>query len=142
MPTLVEVLRNFQPPTKSALADPIIEHFRNLPETTAKNAIKTNKMVQGVFATLPNGQPNPDYYPEAMGEFTQTIPVMGVTKAIKSGADLIPEAYKQAFAMEAKTGYRPNASEMDKIMKIQDMMANEKALRKEMLAKKIENLKE
>lgn len=141
MPTLAEILRNYQPPTESALADPIVEHFRNLPETTAKNAINTNKMVQGVFATLPNGQPNPDYYPEAMAEFSQMIPnMMGVTKVIKSGTNLIPEAYKEAFAMEAKTGYRPNASEMDKIIKIQEMMANEKALRKEMIAKKVEKL--
>lgn len=58
-----------------------------------------------------------------------------------SSKELIPDAYKEAFAMEAKTGYRPNASEMDKIIKIQEMMANEKKLRKEMIAKKIENLK-
>ena len=56
--------------------------------------------------------------------------------------ELIPQAYKEAFEMEAKTGYRPNASEMDKIMKIQEMMANERKLRKEMIAKKIKNLKE
>jgi len=141
MATFAEILRNYQPPKESALADPIVEHFKNLPQKTAQNALEMNYMVQ-------NAMP---YNPETgefekgstYSEFVNSVPnMMGVTKAINAGANLIPDAYKQAFAMEAKTGYRPNASEMDKIIKIQEMMANEKALRKEMLSKKIGNLKE
>jgi hypothetical protein len=141
MPTLAEILRNFQPPTESALADPIVEHFKKLPQKTAQNAIAMNEMVQNAMPYNP--QTGQFETGPTFSEFANVVPnMMGVTKAIKSGANLIPQAYKEAFAMEAKTGYRPNASEMDKIMKIQEMMANEKALRKEMLAKKIGNLKE
>jgi hypothetical protein len=74
MPTLADVLRNYTPPMESALADPIKEHFKNLPQKTAQNAIKTNAMVQGAFPTYPNGQPNPDYYPEAAKEFADYAP--------------------------------------------------------------------
>jgi hypothetical protein len=139
MPTLAEILRNYQPPTESALADPIVEHFKNLPQKTSQNAIAMNDMVQNAMPYNP--QTGEFETGPTFKEFTNAVPnMMGVTKAIKAGSNLIPDAYKQAFAMEAKTGYRPNASEMDKIMKIQEMMANEKALRKEMLAKKIGKL--
>ena len=46
MATLAEALRGYQPPTTSALGDPIVEHFKNLPQTTAQNAINMNNMVQ------------------------------------------------------------------------------------------------
>jgi hypothetical protein len=49
MATLADALRGYTPPTTSALADPIVEHFRNLPTTTAQNAINTNNIVQNAM---------------------------------------------------------------------------------------------
>jgi hypothetical protein len=72
MATLAEVLRGFTPPTTSALADPIKEHFRTLPQQLATNQAAMNKSMGGMFKTdMATGQPNPNYYPEAMQEFTQ-----------------------------------------------------------------------
>ena len=83
MPTLAEVLRGYQPPTTSALSDPIVEHFRNLPETTAKNAIDMNNMVQNSmpynFDPRSNGV-NPNYDPQAAKDFANYVPnLMGST---------------------------------------------------------------
>ena len=50
------------------------DYIAQIPEKAAQNAINTNRMVQGVFPTYPNGQPNPDYYPEAMHEFANYAP--------------------------------------------------------------------
>jgi hypothetical protein len=50
------------------------DYISQIPEKAAQNAINTNRMVQGVFPTYPNGQPNPDYYPEAMHEFANYAP--------------------------------------------------------------------
>ena len=85
MPTLADALRGYQPPTTSALADPIVEHFRNLPQTTAQNAINTNNMVQNSFPydfdpKQPMLTANPNYDPQAAKEFANYIPnLMGAT---------------------------------------------------------------
>jgi hypothetical protein len=72
MATLAEVLRGFTPPTTSALADPIKEHFRTLPQQLATNQQAMNKSMGGMFRTdMATGQPNPNYYPEAVNEMTQ-----------------------------------------------------------------------
>jgi len=80
MATLAEVLRGFTPPTTSALADPIKEHFRTLPQQLATNQQAMNQTMSGMYKTdFGTGKPNPNYYPEAMNEFTtQYLPaVMG-----------------------------------------------------------------
>jgi hypothetical protein len=72
MATLADVLRNFVPPKESALADPIKEHFRTLPQELAKNQQAMDKSMAGMFKTdMATGQPNPNYYPEAVNEMTQ-----------------------------------------------------------------------
>lgn len=85
MATLAEVLRGYKPPTTSALGDPIVEHFRNLPENLEKNQRAMDKTMAGMYKTDFMGKPNPNYYPEAMQEFTQNyLPnFMGSTNAVK-----------------------------------------------------------
>jgi hypothetical protein len=85
MATLADALRGFQPPTTSALADPIKEHFRNLPQTLETNQRAMDKTMAGMDKTDIMGRPNPNYYPEAMQEFTQNYmpAVMGSTTAVR-----------------------------------------------------------
>jgi hypothetical protein len=97
MPTLAEALRGYQPPTTSALADPIKEHFRTLPQQIEANQRAMDKTMAGMYQTDFLGKPNPNYYPEAMGEFTQNYmpAVMGSTNAVKTAKALL-SAEKQA----------------------------------------------
>jgi hypothetical protein len=76
MPTLADALRGYQPPTTSALADPIKEHFRTLPQQLETNQRAMDKTMGGMFQTDFLGKPNPNYYPEAMSEFSQIVPNM------------------------------------------------------------------
>lgn len=70
--TLADALRGYTPPTTSALGDPIVEHFRTLPQQLATNQAAMDKTMGGMYKTdFATGQPNPNYRPEAMGEFTQ-----------------------------------------------------------------------
>ena len=79
MPTLAEALRGYQPPTTSALADPIVEHFRTLPQQLATNQQAMDNTMASMYKTdMATGQPNPNYRPEAMNEFTQMMPVAGI----------------------------------------------------------------
>lgn len=72
MATLADLLRSgYQPPKESALGDPIKEHFRTLPEQLEKNQRAMDKTMAGMYKTDFLGKPNPNYYPEAVGEFTQ-----------------------------------------------------------------------
>jgi uncharacterized ParB-like nuclease family protein len=83
MATLAEVLRGFQPPTTSALADPIKEHFRNLPATTAQNAINMNNMVQNAMPYNP--QTGKFETGSTFSEFANYVPnLMGSTNAVKA----------------------------------------------------------
>ena len=80
MPTLADVLRNYTPPTSSVLADPIKQHFRTLPQQLVANQQALDKTMSGVMKTDLLGRPNPNYYPEAMTEFSQMMPnFMGAT---------------------------------------------------------------
>lgn len=76
MTTLADLLRSgYVPPTESALADPIKEHFRTLPENFENNQRALQKMVGGWNKTdFATGKPNPNYYPEAIDEVTQLMP--------------------------------------------------------------------
>ena len=79
MATLAEALREYQPPTTSALGDPIVEHFKNLPQTTAQNAINMNNMVQSSLPysfdpRKPMFDPNPNYDPQAAKDFANYVP--------------------------------------------------------------------
>jgi hypothetical protein len=83
MATLADLLRSgYKPPTESALADPIKEHFRNLPQTLETNQRAMDKTMAGMNKTDIMGRPNPNYYPEAMQEFTQNyLPNIGALTA-------------------------------------------------------------
>ena len=82
MTKLADALRGYQPPTTSALADPIVEHFRNLPQTLATNQQAMDNTMAGMYKTdMGTGQPNPNYRPEAMNEFTQMMPMVGALTA-------------------------------------------------------------
>jgi hypothetical protein len=86
MATLADLLRGgYKPPTESALADPIKEHFRNLPQTLETNQRAMDKTMAGMDKTDIMGRPNPNYYPEAMQEFTQNYmpAIMGSTTAVR-----------------------------------------------------------
>jgi predicted GNAT family acetyltransferase len=101
MATLADLLRGgYTPPTTSALADPIKEHFRNLPQTLETNQRAMDKTMAGMDKTDIMGRPNPNYYPEAMGEFTQNyMPIAGTVKNVaKSLQDkgLILDVYESA----------------------------------------------
>ena len=82
MATLAEILRGYQPPTTSALADPIKEHFRTLPQQLATNQQAMDNTMASMYKTdMATGQPNPNYRPEAMNEFTQMMPMVGALTA-------------------------------------------------------------
>ena len=85
MATLADALRGYTPPTESALADPIKEHFRTLPQQLETNQRAMDKTMAGMYQTDFLGKPNPNYYPEAMQEFTQNYApnVMGSTTAVR-----------------------------------------------------------
>ena len=77
-PTLASVLKDYIPPTESALADPIKEHFRTLPQQLATNQQAMDNTMASMYKTdMATGQPNPNYRPEAMNEFTQMMPMAG-----------------------------------------------------------------
>jgi hypothetical protein len=83
MATLAEILRGYQPPTTSALADPIKEHFRTLPQQLATNQAAMDNTMASMFKTDFMGKPNPNYRPEAIQEFTQLMPIAGtIAKAL------------------------------------------------------------
>lgn len=106
MATLSDLLRTgYTPPTDSALADPIKEHFRTLPQQLATNQAALNSAIGSWNKTdFGTGQANPNYRPEAMAELTQLMPnVMGAT-AIYHGTS--PEA----AANIAKRGFNTKKS--------------------------------
>ena len=86
MATLADALRGYTPPTESALGDPIVEHFRTLPQQLATNQQAMDNTMASMYKTdMATGQPNPNYRPEAMQEFTQNYmpAVMGSTTAVR-----------------------------------------------------------
>lgn len=102
MATLAEVLRNYTPPTTSALGDPIVEHFRNLPQTTAQNAINMNNMVQNAMPYNP--QTHEFEKGPTFSEFASYVPnLMGSTNAIKTAKALL-SAEKQAMLPVSEGG--------------------------------------
>lgn len=85
MATLADLLRaGYVPPTDSALADPIKEHFKTLPQQLAKNQAALDSAIGSWNKTdFATGQPNPNYRPEAIAELTQLMPNMaGMIKGV------------------------------------------------------------
>jgi hypothetical protein len=94
MAKLSDLLRaGYTPPTDSALADPIKEHFATLPQQLEANQRAMDKTMAGMYKTDVMGRPNPNYYPEAISEFTQNYApnVMGsIAKVITPMAKALP----------------------------------------------------
>jgi hypothetical protein len=114
MPTLAETLRGYQPPTTSALADPIKEHFRTLPQQIETNQRAMDKTMGGMYQTDPLGKPNPNYYPEAMGEFTQMMPnMMGAISKVLPRKEIIAKELEKVLTPTEYRGSHtaPNAKE-------------------------------
>lgn len=114
MPTLADLLRTgYKPPTESALGDPIVEHFRTLPQQLEANQRAMDKTMGGMYKTDPLGRPNPNYYPEAMQEFTQNyLPnVMGsISKVAPTMTAIYHGTTPEAAANIAKRGFNVNKS--------------------------------
>lgn len=99
--TLADLLRGgYKPPTESALGDPIVQHFKDLPANLEKNQRAMDKTMAGMYKTDFLGKPNPNYYPEAMGEFTQDYAtnVLGTTKVVKDVAKKLSPYVKNVLA--------------------------------------------
>jgi hypothetical protein len=108
MATLADLLRGgYTPPTTSALADPIKEHFRTLPQQLETNQRAMDKTMAGMDKTDIMGRPNPNYYPEAMQEFTQNYAPNFMGTFIGVGSKLWnPKLAFQAAKLE-KQGVSP-----------------------------------
>ena len=103
-PTLASVLKDYIPPTESALADPIKEHFRTLPAQLEANQAAMDKTMSGMYKTdMATGQQNPNYYPEAMQEFTQNY-APNVMGSIKNVTTPIAKALMSEFVPGVKAG--------------------------------------
>lgn len=82
MATLAEALRGYTPPTESALADPIKQHFATLPQQLVQNQQAMDSAIGGWNKTdFATGQPNANYRPEAINELTQMMPNVGALTA-------------------------------------------------------------
>lgn len=105
-PTLASVLKDYIPPTESALADPIKEHFRTLPQQLATNQAALDSAINSWNKTdFGTGLPNPNYRPEAVQELTQLMPnIMGATAWHGT-----PNVIKESFDI-AKAGTSAKAS--------------------------------
>jgi hypothetical protein len=109
MATLADALRGFVPPTESALADPIKEHFRTLPQQLEANQRAMDKTMAGMYKTDVMGRPNPNYYPEAISEFTQNYApnVMGsIAKVISPMAKALPLNRMDTAQLRASLPYK------------------------------------
>lgn len=97
MATLADLLRTgYKPPTDSALADPIKEHFRTLPQKFNEN--QANQM-----DLLARAYPGDTYKsmmlegdPKAMAELAMQAPIVGMTKSALSAAERMMLAQRNA----------------------------------------------
>ena len=109
MATLADVLRNYTPPTESALADPIKQHFATLPQQLATNQTALDSAIGSWNKTdFGTGQPNPNYRPEAMQELTQLMPgMMGSTAFHGTKNEFIDFNPKKSFGDLSVTWFSP-----------------------------------
>ena len=88
MATLAELIRGFTPPTESALADPIKQHFKTLPAQTAANLLRQRQNIDESLALDQNGIQVAN--PQALNEFMSEVPnLMGSTNAVLPRKELI-----------------------------------------------------
>ena len=96
MATLQDLLRGYKPPTESALADPIKQHFKTLPAQTVANLLRQRQNIDQSLALDKNGIQVAN--PQAFNEFMSEVPnLMGSMNVLKS-------AQKQAALPVAQGG--------------------------------------
>jgi len=91
MATLADALRGYKPPTESALADPIKEHFRTLPQKFNENQAAQMDLLARAYPgnTFKSNMLEGD--PKAMAELAMQAPIVGMTKAALPRKDLIAQ---------------------------------------------------
>ena len=108
MPTLAEALRGYTPPTESALADPIKQHFANLPQTTMQNLAKQRQTIDAALQMTPEGMQIADQ--GAFNRFMGEVPnLMGSTNAVTSRKDLISNQLEKVIEDYKGSHTAPNA---------------------------------
>jgi hypothetical protein len=81
-PTLASVLKGYTPPTESALADPIKQHFANLPQKFATNQAEQMALLGKAFPGNTYKSMMTEGDPKAMAELAMQVPTVGMTKNI------------------------------------------------------------
>ena len=72
MATLAELLKGYTPPTESALADPIKQHFKTLPAQTAANLLRQRQNIDQALTMGNNGIEVGNQ--QALNEFMSEVP--------------------------------------------------------------------
>ena len=72
MATLAELLKGYTPPTESALADPIKQHFKTLPAQTAANLLRQRQNIDQALIISKNGIEVGNQ--QALNEFMSEVP--------------------------------------------------------------------
>jgi len=72
MATLAELLKGYTPPTESALADPIKQHFKTLPAQTAANLLRQRQNIDQALTMGNNGIKVGNQ--QALNEFMSEVP--------------------------------------------------------------------
>ena len=95
-PTLASVLKNYTPPTESALGDPIKQHLASLPQKFQQNQAEQMALLGQAFPGNTYKSMMTEGDPKAMAELAMQVPVIGMTKAmsefvpgVKAGEEMI-----------------------------------------------------
>jgi len=92
MATLSDLLRQgYTPPTDSALADPIKEHFRTLPQKFNENQANQMDLLARAYPGNTFKSMMLEGDPAAMGELAMQAPIVGMTKALTPRKELIEQ---------------------------------------------------
>jgi len=99
MATLADALRGYTPPTESALADPIKQHFASLPQKFNENQAAQMDLLARAYPGNTYKSMMLEGDPKAMAELAMQAPIVGTVKNIaKSLQDkgLILDVYESA----------------------------------------------
>jgi hypothetical protein len=97
MATLADLLRaGYVPPKESALADPIKEHFRSLPQKFEENQRAQMNLLARAYPGDTYKSMMLEGDPSAMAELAMQVPLTGMTKSALSAAERMLLAQKNA----------------------------------------------
>ncbi len=91
MATLAELLKGYTPPTESALADPIKQHFKTLPVQTAANLAKQRQNIDQALTMGNNGIEVSNQ--QALNEFMSEVPNIAALTAYHGTPNVIKNAF-------------------------------------------------